>query len=458
MRRNGRHARTAVALFSRDLRVRDHPALSAAATECERVAPVFVLDDGLRRAGFVTPNRARFLHDALADLDRSLRALGGRLVVRRGDVVREACAIARAVGARAIYASADVSAYAQWRQERLAAACASEGIELKLYPGVTVVAPGAIRPADSDHFRVFTPYWNRWRQQPPRRAASMPARVTVPELLTSADVRALSDVVNGAPSLDLAHGGETPGRARLAAWVRSRLQEYAARHDDLPGDATSRLSPYIHFGCVSPAEIVRRCAGRPGGEAFLRQLCWRDFHHQVTAAFPAIAREDYRPRGQHWDDDGARLEAWKAGRTGYPIVDAGMRQLRREGFMHNRARLLTASFLVKDLSIDWRHGAAHFLEWLVDGDIANNSGNWQWIAGTGNDTRPHRMFNPTRQAERFDAKGDYVRRYVPELAALPGARIHEPWRADSAERRRLEYPEPVVDHADVAAAFRGRRG
>ena len=135
-----------------------------------------------------------------------------------------------------------------------------------------------------------------------------------------------------------------------------------------------------------------------------------------------------------------------------------MRQLRREGFMHNRARLLTASFLVKDLSIDWRRGAAHFLEWLVDGDIANNSGNWQWVAGTGNDTRPHRMFNPMRQAERFDPDGDYVRRYVPELAALPGARIHEPWRADPDVRRRLDYPEPIVDHAEAAAAFRGRRG
>jgi deoxyribodipyrimidine photo-lyase len=458
MTRDGRRGRTAIALFSRDLRVHDHPALSAAAAECERVAPVFVLDDGLRDAGFVAPNRARFLLDALADLDRSLVALGGRLVLRRGDVVREAVALARAVGARSIYASADVSAYAERRQARLASACASEGIEVRLYPGVTVAPPGAIVPAGGDHFRVFTPYWRRWREMPLRGAAPTPRRLAVPEPLAGVELPPPSALVDGAPSPDLAPGGESAGRARLAAWVRGGLGPYPDRHDDLAGDATSRLSPYVHFGCLSPAEIVRRCAGRPGGEAFLRQLCWRDFHHQVTAAFPAIAREDYRPRGHRGDDDEARLEAWKEGRTGYPIVDAGMRQLRREGFMHNRARLLTASFLIKDLSVDWRRGAAHFLEWLVDGDIANNSGNWQWVAGTGNDTRPNRIFNPTRQAERFDPKGDYVRRYVPELAALAGARIHEPWRADAAARRPLDYPGPIVDHTEAAASFRGRRG
>jgi deoxyribodipyrimidine photo-lyase len=456
--KNGRHAQTAIVLFSRDLRVHDHPALSAAAAECERVAPVFVLDDGVREAGYVTPNRGRFLLDALSELDRSLTALGGRLILRRGDVVHEACAVARATGARAIYASADVSAYAQRRQQRLGAACDTEGIELKLYRGVTVAPPGALMPAGGGHFRVFTPFWNRWRTLPPRRAASTPTRVGVPAGAVSLELPALSDLIDGLPSPDVTPGGESAGRTRVAAWVRQGLEAYPERHDDLAGDATSRLSPYIHFGCVSPAEIVRRCAGRPGGEAFLRQLCWRDFHHQVTAAFPAIAREDYRPRGHRWVDEEAHLEAWKEGRTGYPIVDAGMRQLRREGFMHNRARLITASFLIKDLSIDWRRGAAHFLEWLVDGDIANNSGNWQWVAGTGNDTRPHRMFNPTRQAERFDPAGDYVRRYVPELAALAGPRVHQPWRLDAGVRRRLEYPEPIVDHAEAAAAFRSRRG
>jgi deoxyribodipyrimidine photo-lyase len=198
--------------------------------------------------------------------------------------------------------------------------------------------------------------------------------------------------------------------------MRRGVARYPEHHDDLAADDTSRLGPYMHFGCVSPAEVARRAAGRRGGEAFLRQLCWRDFHHQVTAAFPAIAREDYRPRGHRWDDDDARLARWKEGRTGAPLVDAGMRQLRREGFMPNRARLVTASFLVKRLRLDWRLGAAHFLDLLVDGDVANNSGNWQWVAGTGNDTRPNRAFNLDRQARRFDPEGAYVRRWAPERA------------------------------------------
>ena len=180
----------------------------------------------------------------------------------------------------------------------------------------------------------------------------------------------------------------------------------------------------------------------------------------MTAAFPAIGRRDYRPRDDQWrtgvevEDE---LAAWTQGRTGYPIVDAGMRQLLEEGWMHNRARLVTASFLVKDLYIDWRLGAGHFLDWLVDGDVANNSGNWQWVAGTGNDTRPHRVFNPIRQAERFDPDGDYVRRYVPELASIDGKAVHEPWNLGPLERLTIDYPEPIVDHGEAVGRFRQRR-
>jgi len=177
----------------------------------------------------------------------------------------------------------------------------------------------------------------------------------------------------------------------------------------------------------------------------------------VTLGFPSIAHADYRPRGDRWRVDRRALEAWKAGRTGYPIVDAGMRQLAREGFMHNRARLIAASFLVKDLGVDWRRGAAHFLDLLVDGDIANNSGNWQWVAGTGNDTRPNRIFNPIAQAKRFDPDGIYVRRYVPELARIGDGRVHEPWLLDPKTRRTLHYPKPIVDHVRAAARFLARR-
>jgi deoxyribodipyrimidine photo-lyase len=195
---------------------------------------------------------------------------------------------------------------------------------------------------------------------------------------------------------------------------------------------------------------------RPGGEPFVRQLCWRDFHHQVLAANPSLPRRDYRPRGDRWSRSRRALEAWRAGLTGYPLIDAAMRQLAAEGFMHNRARMTVASFLTKDLYIDWRQGARHFWDLLSDGEIANNAGNWQWMAGTGNDTRPNRILSPLRQAERFDPEGDYVRRYLPELESIPGKAVHRPWLLDGFGR--LGYPAPIVGHDEAAAAFRARRG
>jgi deoxyribodipyrimidine photo-lyase len=219
----------------------------------------------------------------------------------------------------------------------------------------------------------------------------------------------------GRPSPNLRRGGERAARQRLERWLRGGLGEYDGRHDDLPGAATSHLSADLHFGCLSPAAVLSRVEGRPGGEEFARQLCWRDFHHQVLAAFPELPRRDYRNRReQGWRRSERRARAWREGRTGVPLVDAGMRQLADEGFMHNRARMIVASYLTKTVAIDWRVGARHFERLLVDADVANNSGNWQWVAGTGNDTRPNRMLNPLRQAERFDPDGEYVRRHAPE--------------------------------------------
>jgi deoxyribodipyrimidine photo-lyase len=235
-------------------------------------------------------------------------------------------------------------------------------------------------------------------------------------------------------------GGETAGRRRMRAWLRSGADSYDEHRNDLAGDRTSRLSPYLHFGCVSPVELAE--AAGPG--PYRRQLAWRDFFHQVTAAFPALTTRDYRPRGPHWREDPGAFEAWRHGQTGVPVADAGLRQLLQEGWMHNRARMITASLLCKQLHIDWRLGAGHFMDWLVDGDIASNYGNWQWAAGTGNDTRPGRVLNPMRQARRFDPDGDYVRHYVPELAGLGAAVIHQPWKLPSAQRRGLGYPAPIV--------------
>lgn len=445
---------TALVLLNRDLRVRDHPALAAAA-RAERVVPLFVFDEGLLRSRFAAANRVAFMLEALRDLDESLRRVGARLFVRRGDPVREAVAVARECGASQIHVSADWSAYARAREERLARACAEERIGLTAHPGVTIVAPGEVTPGGGDHFKVFSPYHRAWSQLPWREVHGAPRKLAVPSGLEAGRLPALDALVDGATSPQRAPGGESEGRKRVRGFLRDGLGGYGEGHDDLAGDRTSRLSAYVRWGCVSPLELAREAGGRPGGAAFVRQLCWRDFHHQVLAANPSLPRRDYRPRRDRWSRSRRALEAWRAGRTGYPLVDAAMRQLVEEGFMHNRARMTVASFLCKDLYVDWRAGARHFWDLLSDGEIANNAGNWQWVAGTGNDTRPNRVLNPVRQAERFDPEGHYVRRYLPELESVRGRAIFRPWLMEGFER--LDYPEPLVDHDEAAAAFRAHR-
>jgi deoxyribodipyrimidine photo-lyase len=314
-----------------------------------------------------------------------------------------------------VYASEDVSAYAQKRERRLRRTLAGSRIALETFPGVTVVPPGDLAPADADHYRVFTPYWRRWREQPRRDVLPAPVRIALPDGVDAGLMAGLGVLAGGTPASELPAGGESAGRRRIDAWLDDGLARYGALADDLAADATSRLSPYLHFGCVSAGEVVARALEREGAEPFVRQLCWRDFNHQLLAARPEIAHEDLRPRPGPWRDDEEALAAWRDGRTGHPLVDAGMRQLRREGFMHNRARLVTASFLTKHLRIDWRRGAEHFFELLADGDVANNTANWQWVAGTGTDSRPNRRLSPERQAARFDPDGVYMRRYIPEL-------------------------------------------
>lgn len=437
--------RCVVVLFNRDLRVHDHPALREATVQADAVVPLFVLDDRLVSRTRDSPNRMSYLLDGLHELRESLRARGGDLAVERGDTVAVTLRLAREHGAEAVFASADVTASAHRREQELATACAEHRIGVTTFPGVTVVPADSLHPDGSDHYRVFTPYWRAWSQAARRPVVPPPRKVTLPAGVDHGCIPQLADLAPGKRSPDLAPPGEAAARRRLQQWAGTGLASYGDRHDDLAGDGTSHLSPHLHFGFVSPLEVADRVDGLAGSEPFLRQLCWRDFHHQVTHAFDAISHDDYRPRGDRWRSSPDDLDAWRDGRTGLPIVDAGMRQLRAEGWMHNRARLITASFLTKRLRVDWRDGAQHFLRWLVDGDVANNSGNWQWVAGTGNDTRPNRSFNPLRQAHRFDPVGDYVRRYVPELAGVTGAALHRPWTLDDDERRGLDYPAPIVD-------------
>ena len=438
--------RIAIVLFTRDLRVHDNPALAAACANAESVVPLFVLDPAL---GDLSPNRSRFLHQSLADLGSALRERGGDLVVREGDPVAETIRLAGEVGATMLGVAADVSAYARRRERRLREECDRHGIALRLFPGVTIVDPGTLRPGGGgDAYRVFTPYYRSWQAAKWRDEVATPRQVTLPDV----PVGRLPAIPAG-ESPDAAEGGETEGRRRLTGWLK-HLDAYEAMHDDMPGDGTSRLSPYLRFGCLSPLAVADAARAR-NADAFVRQLCWRDFYYQVVRSFPKISTAAYRKNADdQWRDDPDALKHWQQGLTGVPVVDAGMRQLRAEGWMHNRARLITAAFLTKHLGVDWRPGLQWFFRWLLDGDVPNNSGNWQWVAGTGNDSRPYRRFNPIRQARRFDPTGVYVRRYLPELETIDGPAVHEPWRLAAGVRRTLDYPGPLESHRDEAVWLR----
>ncbi|WP_042378254.1 cryptochrome/photolyase family protein [Streptacidiphilus melanogenes] len=449
-----------ICLFTRDLRLTDNPVLYAAsAAGRDQVLPVFVHDPGVQAAGFAAPNRLAYLHDCLADLDRGLHGLGSRLVVRHGPVAQEVARLAADAGAAEVHVAADHSAFARAREERLRAALGDAGVALVTHEAVvTAVAPGSVVPSGSDHYAVFTPYLRRWSDAPLRRPLPAPRQLSTPDRPASDPLPPRPD--QDALSPELTPGGETEARRRGKRWFDRHVDAYDDEHDALADDLTSRLSPALHFGCLSATELVHRArkAGTAGAAAFERQLAWRDFHHQVLAARPDAARSDYRSRHDRWRHAPGELEAWEQGRTGYPLVDAGMRQLRAEGWMHNRARMITASFLCKTLGLDWRAGARHFLSLLVDGDVANNQLNWQWVAGTGTDTRPNRVLNPVTQAKRYDPDGAYVRRWVPELARVGAPAIHEPWKLPAGLRAELGYPEPLVALDAALARFRSRRG
>ena len=443
--------RAAVLLFTRDLRLHDNPALTAAVHQAESVLPLFVLDEriGATRYGRAA-NRHAFLLESLADLDASLRERGAGLEVRRGDVVEETVRAAREVGATTVFASADVTPYARERERRL-----GEALDLRLN-GSFVVPAGEVAPAGSDHYQVFTPYHRAWSALPFGDLLPVPRAIRPAGPPAAAGPAHATLVVNhhklGSP--DALPGGETAGVKRARLSLQTHLDGYdsAGGHDDLAAERhLAALSvPPLRLRVCSGARGVR--ARALGGEAFTRQLCWRDFYAQLLHARPGSQRDDLRPRGDRWVDDPDTLAAWTEGMTGFPLVDAGMRQPRREGWMHNRARMVAASFLVKDLGIDWREGARHFFDLLLDGDVAQNVGNWQWVAGTGVDSRPNRVYNPAAQLRKLDPAGSYVRRYVPELADVPAKGIAEPRLLAPG------YPAPIVDHAEAVGRFRERRG
>jgi deoxyribodipyrimidine photo-lyase len=339
-------------LFTRDLRVADHPALDEACRSSDEVVPLFVLDGQLLET---SPNRARFLAEGLVDLDRSLRQRGGRLVVRRGDPASTAVEVARDAGCDTIVFTADVTQTAARRERRLAAAARSAGMEVRAFRGNAVVEPGEIAPAGGTAYKVFSPYHRAWEATSRPAVLDPPGRVCVPGDVVSDPLPAPATLPVDA--LELPRGGEREGRRVLEAFAREDVSTYGEARNDLAGDRTSRLSPYLRFGFVSANEVVARVEDLPGAEPFVRQVAWRDFFRQLIAADPSLTTKDMKPGAPVevplLDLDEA-VERWREGMTGLPLVDAGMRQLRREGWMHDRARLVVASFLTRRLGIAWQ--------------------------------------------------------------------------------------------------------
>jgi deoxyribodipyrimidine photo-lyase len=430
---------TAVLWFRRDLRLADHPALLAALDAADEVVPLFVLDPRLQRASGAP--RLAFLAGCLAELHERT---GGHLVVRTGDPKAVVAAVAREVEAGSIFVTADFGPYGTRRDRAVDKAL---GGRLTAIDSPYAVAPGDVTTGDGSPFKVFTPFHRRWRDHGWGTPAAQPDQPRWATGLRSEPVPQGPDL-GGTTILP---PGETAGLERLAGFT-DRVPGYARGRDSPAEDATSRLSVYLKYGCIHPRQALDAIKGRKGegAERFRAELAWRDFYASILAAFPHTARRPFRPEMAAMKVDSGpeadrRFEAWAEGRTGYPVVDAGLRQLRDEAWMHNRVRMIVASFLVKDLHIDWVRGADLFLDRLQDGDLASNNHGWQWVAGTGTDPAPYfRIFNPTSQGKRFDPEGDYVRRWVPELRQVEGGAVHEPWKLPGGPPR--GYPEPIVVH------------
>jgi deoxyribodipyrimidine photo-lyase len=455
--------------FRNDLRLGDNPALLAALDSGRSVLPVYVLDeetDGVR-----TPGAASrwWLHHSLRSLDASLRALGSRLILRRGAAEQVIAGLAAEYAAKVVFWNRAYDRGSRERDARLKSALGERGVRAESLKANLLYEPREVKTLSGGPFKVFTPFWRACRNlPPPDRPLPAPKTLPAPQAWPSGDALASWRLLPTSP--DWAGGMRatwTPGEAgaltRLTSFLDGPLEHYR-RDRDLPAvQGTSRLSPHLAFGEISPRQIWHAATARghsAATEKFLAELGWREFAYNLLFTRGDLAQRNFRPEFDTfpWTDESDHLEAWQRGRTGYPIVDAGMRELWATGWMHNRVRMIAASFLIKDLMVDWRVGERWFWDTLVDADPASNATGWQWVAGSGADAAPYfRIFNPVLQGEKFDPQGDYVRRWVPELASLPTDRIHRPWTAAVLPSSDI-YPARIVDHAAARdralAAFR----
>ncbi len=448
---------TAIWWVRRDLRL-DNQALAEALLRARRILPVFVLNPQVVASPWAGEKRLGFLFAALRSLDADLHLRGSYLVLRRGKPEQVLAGLVQETGARMIFAEADHSPYARKRDGQVA-----RSLPLSLVDGLTVHPPHAVLKPDGTPYTIFTPFSRAWKALPfPGRPLEAPREIPTPagipgENIPDAPKHGLSDMFPAS---------QAEAVRRLERFSKEKIFRYAGSRNRMDLDGTSALSPYLRFGLLTARQAAWAAreaeffapdpTSRQGAETWLNELIWREFYIAILYHFPHVRRDSFRAelRNIPWRNDPAEFEAWKEGRTGYPVVDAAMRQLSQTGWMHNRARMIVASFLVKDLLVDWRWGEKHFMQHLLDGDPAANNGGWQWTAGTGTDAAPYfRVFNPVLQGRKFDPQGAYVKRYVPELANVPEEHVHEPWKMSVEQQRRfrcmigVDYPAPIVDHA-----------
>jgi deoxyribodipyrimidine photo-lyase len=471
--------------FRRDLRIEDNLSLHAAAERGEAVLPVFCFDPALVRSKRVSVPRLAFLLKALASLDAEVRAAGSRLLLLEGDPLTVLPEVLRVSGARALHLNRDYTGYARERDAQMEAVA---GVEVRAYEDALLLPPGSVLTDAGSPYTVFTPFKKKWLTLPKETVSEGVVRfMPVGEVDALASRLALKQFA-GVPSLadfDLQPTIPVPeasaqaAQARLESFLVTRADAYDTGRNRLAADGaddtvggSSFLSPYFRFGLLSPRQAywsaravypqLQTAAAQKSLETWVTELIWREFYMHILVHFPHVQGGSFRREYDQlqWREAPAEVAAWQAGMTGFPVVDAAMRQLRAMGWMPNRARMIVASFLTKDLLIDWRVGERHFMDWLIDGDPAANNGGWQWSAGTGTDAQPYfRIFNPASQAEQFDPDGTYIRRWVPELRDQPVAGLHDPLKLT---QRPGGYPAPLVDRRlareRTLAAFKAVRG
>ncbi|MFO0708097.1 MAG: deoxyribodipyrimidine photo-lyase [Nitrospira sp.] len=462
----------------RDLRLHDHPALTAAAGECEDVLPLFVFDEPLLASRTFGGACVNFMLGSLQELASGLAKRGCPLLWRRGEPVDLVVRAVREWNADVVYWNRDYEPDALRRDRAVERQLAELGVTVKTFKDHVVFEATDIRSATGDPLQRYSAYRTRWWAS---WHAMKPTALPAPSRLESshgsrppAAPLPTAEELGYEPLTPWIEPGEAAALKRLDRFVNGPLHRYVDGRNQPALDGSSRLSPHFRFGTLSARTAIQSALGvlakggrvsRPDVLTWIDELIWREFFQQVLTAFPRVADGAFRnssvpPSREPGPEYDRLFEAWRTGRTGYPIVDAGMRQLNSTGWMHNRVRMIVASFLIKDLRLDWRSGERYFMHHLLDADLAANNGNWQWCAGTGTDAmRGYRIFNPVLQGKKFDPDGSYVRHYVPELARVPAARIHEPWMMSESEqacfgcRPGLDYPAPIIDHATARAEY-----